>query len=377
MNKVTQLHHEAMDLAEAAAVAQRQGDFEQADQLNRQAFEKEKQAANAVADNDDLEPTRSILHRSAASLALICKEPREAERLITHALSVDPPEEIADELRDLLEEVYLERHLKLRETVLQPSEVQLSVAGAVVGYGTAPSNQILPRIQNVQTLIRRTAERCANLDFTERGHHRKKYFRQFEPYLSTPRAASFAVTLRFSTGGSYLPGMDPLIDVTDNLLTCLDLLNRQNITALREKIDDEAYFHNFVELTKKIAPDGTKIKLVGFTSSNRNTTRTVSLTTPQAQIKVATHDDTKEKTNQQVKVRGTLLVADAKSDKEGSIVIVDPDGTKHKVVVKRGIMKDIVKPMFEEDVIVSGVSEDGLIHLEDIDLMELDESETY
>ena len=374
MNKVTKLHHEAMDLAEAAAVAQRQGDFEHAAQLNRQAFEKEKQAANAVANRDDLEPTRSILHRSAASLALICKETREAERLIAHALSVDPPEEIADELRDLLEEVYFERHLKLRETVLQHNEVQLSFAGKVVGFGIAPSNQILPRIQNVQTLIRRTAERCANFDFTERGHHRKKYFRQFEPYLSTPRTASFAVTLRFATEQPYLPDMDPLTDVADDLLTCLDLLNRQNITALREKIHDEAYFHNFVELTKKIAPDGTKINLVGFTSSNKNKERTVALTTPLAQIKATTHDDTEEKTKQKVEILGTLLEANAKSKKKGRIVIVEPDGTKHKVLVKRGMMKDIVQPMFEENVTVSGVREGGLIHLENIDLTELDDS---
>ena len=355
-------------------MAQRQGDFEQADQLNRQAFEKEKQAANAVADNDDLEPTRSILHRSAASLALICNEIREAERLIAHALSAEPPEEIADELRDLLEEVYFERHLKLRKTVLRHNEVQLSFAGEVVGFGVAQSNQILPRVRDAQTLIRRTAERCADLPFKERGSLRQKHILQFEPYLSVPRAASFAVTLGFATEQPYLPGMDPFMDVADDLLTCLDLLNSQNITALREKIHDEAYFHNFVALTKKIAPDGTKIKLVGFTSSNRNTGRTVALTTPPAQIRATAHDDTEEKTKQKVEVRGTLLEADARNHKKGHIVIVEPGGNKHKVEVKRGIMKDVVQPMFEEDVIVSGVREGGLIHLENIDLIELDDS---
>ena len=49
---------------------------------------------------------RSVLHRSAASLALECGALREAERLIAAALSGDPPDEIAEELRDLLEQVY-------------------------------------------------------------------------------------------------------------------------------------------------------------------------------------------------------------------------------------------------------------------------------
>jgi len=56
-----------------------------------------------------LEPTRSVLHRSAAALAWQCGEYREAERLITTALSGAPPEVIADELRDLLLRVYFEQ----------------------------------------------------------------------------------------------------------------------------------------------------------------------------------------------------------------------------------------------------------------------------
>jgi hypothetical protein len=55
-----------------------------------------------VADQFNLEPTRSVLHRSAAALALECSELREAERLIGRALAGNPPEEIANELRDLL-----------------------------------------------------------------------------------------------------------------------------------------------------------------------------------------------------------------------------------------------------------------------------------
>jgi hypothetical protein len=55
-----------------------------------------------VADQFDFEPTRSILHRSAATIAVECSLLREAERLIGRALSGNPPADIADELRDLL-----------------------------------------------------------------------------------------------------------------------------------------------------------------------------------------------------------------------------------------------------------------------------------
>ena len=70
MSQIQTLHQQAMDLAEAAAVARLRGASEQAAQLTRQAFEQETQAANLIASVLDAEPTRSVLHRSAASLAI-------------------------------------------------------------------------------------------------------------------------------------------------------------------------------------------------------------------------------------------------------------------------------------------------------------------
>jgi hypothetical protein len=84
--------------------------LKQAIALSRAAFTKERAAADLVANQFDLEPTRSVLHRSAAVLAIECNQLRDAERLIGRALSGNPPDDIADELRDLLlEEIYSQR----------------------------------------------------------------------------------------------------------------------------------------------------------------------------------------------------------------------------------------------------------------------------
>ena len=105
MKQVIRLHRESMSLADKAIFVRSAGHIDEATDLTRQAFNKEREAAELVAENLDLEPTRSVLFRSAASLALECGELREAERLISMALSGCPPEEIAEELRDLLEDV--------------------------------------------------------------------------------------------------------------------------------------------------------------------------------------------------------------------------------------------------------------------------------
>ena len=95
-----------MRLVDEAAAARRQGDKRVARELLEQAFAHERQAADLVAADLAREPTRSVLHRSSASLALECGALREAERLIAAVLSGDPPEEIGQDLPDFLEQVY-------------------------------------------------------------------------------------------------------------------------------------------------------------------------------------------------------------------------------------------------------------------------------
>jgi hypothetical protein len=112
MSQIQTFHQKAMDLAEAAAVARLRGSIEQAVQLTRQAFEQEVQAATLVASNLDAEPTRSVLHRSAASLAIECGDLQAADRPIATALSGNPPPEITEELKDLFIQINLDRYLK-------------------------------------------------------------------------------------------------------------------------------------------------------------------------------------------------------------------------------------------------------------------------
>jgi hypothetical protein len=117
-NNLEILHHQAMKLVDRSILAKQQGDEAGSLELLRSplaqaklsAFEQERSAANLVADQLDFEPTRSVLHRSAASLAVECCQLREAERLIGRALAGNPPPDIADELRDLwLDAVYSQR----------------------------------------------------------------------------------------------------------------------------------------------------------------------------------------------------------------------------------------------------------------------------
>ena len=99
-------HEEAMRLADQAFAAKRHGNLSEANAHFQEALQWERQAAQSVPNSPASEPTRSILYRSAASLALACEEYREAERLISAALCGSPPDEIAKQLRLLLQQAH-------------------------------------------------------------------------------------------------------------------------------------------------------------------------------------------------------------------------------------------------------------------------------
>ena len=372
MPDITQLHRAAMELADEAAANRRRGHNDQALGLTRKAFELERAAAHEIESEVDFEPTRSVLHRSAASLALECDETREAERLIGRALSGNPPNEIAEELRDLLEDVYFRRHLSLRGIVLQPDEFQLSLEGDAVGLGIAPTNYFLPRIRDVEALIFRTAERMKGRRFRESGRRSKELSDELELFVSVPRAASFAVSFRL--GGPQLEldltGRSFPREVITDVFDCFELLNTGNFQQLEERIPDEPYFRNFVGLAEKIAPDGEKVRRVGFTVTTVQGERHVVLAPMQKRIRDTAPVWKPIERDVNVEVVGTLLEANAKSMERGRIEVVDDQGKTHRFTTPRGMMSDIVKPLFEERVIVTARRKGRGVTFESINLVD-------
>jgi hypothetical protein len=196
MNGVKATHRQAMELTDLALAARQQGDEGLALRHFRSAYELESRAAAAFTTRLDAEPTRSVLFRSAATLALDAKLLPEAEKLVCNALGGNPPDDIAEELRDLLEQIYFERHLALRGIELQPDEIQMSIAGKAVGFGIAPTEAFLRRVGYAENLLYRTAERQRKRPYRDRGRRDMSLAQDLQLFMSVPRAASFAVTFR-------------------------------------------------------------------------------------------------------------------------------------------------------------------------------------
>ena len=367
------LHDKAMNLAEMAAVAKVKGNLEQSDKLLRQAYENELKAASLLMDVASPEPTRSVLFRSAASLAIDCNEFREAEKLIATGLSGNTPPDIAEELRDLFERVNFHRHLDLRGVVLEEDELQMAISGKSVSVGIAPSEQLVMRIEDARKLILRTVERLLGRPYREYGAARGAV-REYGLFVSVPRAGSFAVALRVSRP-KPLPGFEKELEfvhssqIIDEIMSCLESFSRSEEKELREKIPLEAYYRNFVGIAKNLAPDGTEVRQVGFTALRAGQARKVSLTRPRDEIKLAPERKEELKAKAEARlatITGRLLLADARHSGKEKIQLIDDAGQAHDVIVPEGMMSDIVKPLWEERVRVTGFYKKKAIRLEDI-----------
>lgn len=367
---VAELHQAAMDAYDSAVLAGKDGDAARSAESYRVALSLESEAASRLAGRVELEPTRSVIHRSAAAIALRCREFRQAEKLIAVALSGNPHDEIADELRDMLDQVHFERHMELRGLRLAPNEVQISIAGDAVGSGIAQSDEFVGRVQVAQKIITRTIERKLHRPFRESGNAIKEIETNYQLYLSAPRAGSFAVTLRVGLPDDqpFLAGMEDAAppspgDTVHAVLECLEAFNSGQDERLRELIPEPDYHRNFVALARRLAPDGERVKLVGFTSDDAETPRRVALDRPRRSFA----RDEVERLDGVIDVTGRLLFANS-TTRSNMIRVVDDAEVQHRFSVPAGMMADIVKPLWEDRVRAVGIRKGKVkVELQDIE----------
>ncbi|MYB72172.1 MAG: hypothetical protein F4X75_27150 [Gemmatimonadetes bacterium] len=373
MNSVNDLHKKAMEFADLGLRRRARGNAEESIEYFEQALHYE------LAAIDELDKTEAlawaVLHRSAGTLALDCRDFLRAEKIVATALAQEPHPEVAEELRDLLEQIYFQRHLDLKGITLQEDEIQLSLSGQEVGNGFVNVEEVYERISSSSKLIHRTVERKQNRPFRERGSVQKAIRENYQTLVSVPRSGSFSVTLKFSRPQLYFSGMLETAAIIDEFMDLLALINSSHITEIQKRIPDPAYLRNFFGLARKIAPDGERISQVGFTSVRDGEQRSVGLTMPASELPSLPPEmlssqrvEPQQTTPREpIEIRGILRHADAMREDSNVIQVIDGN-KRHTVQVPQGMMNDIVRPMWDSHVIIQGVDTGEYIMLEDIQL---------
>lgn len=347
MNAARSLHNEAMSFLDKAILAKLEGDIPLFEKYNKLAFEKEKAAATILKDGYQLEPTRSVLYRSAASFAIELGLLEEAEQLAYTALSGNPPHEIKVELKHILEEATALQHLELNGIELDDNDVQVSMAGNSIIPGFIESIYFVRRIEDIQRAFIRTSDRILGLPFQDRPKAREAN----KMFLGVPRAASFAVTIRLGAQ-QQLPFLTDGKSTINEFMECVDLITGGEMITLRERINSDDYFSNFVALIKRIAPDGEDIRQVGFTSSVAGREKRVLIRQTTKEISKLVSDSLPDNNKDKEVIetlQGELRFADSTKQK-GGLKLVTDSGSMVSIQVPAALMADIVRPYWEQKV---------------------------
>ena len=370
MTAASDYHKMAMEFADLGLRYRARGNGELALAYFEQALDFELAAIAGLEQTDGL--AGSVLYRSAGTLALDCRRFRQAEQITAQALAGEPHPDIAEELRDLWEQIYFQRHLDLNGVALQNDELQMSLSGSEVSRGLAPHSAIYGRVDNTGKLIHRTAERKLGRQFREGGQPVKEVRDNYRMMVSVPREGSFAVTLKFGSliqpAQPALTGMFDVASVMDEFMQLIGLVNQSRDDVIQDLIADEAYLRNFFNLAKRIAPDGESIRQVGFTAIRNGSEHSVALTRPADEIIAPSPTAPPDADEESVVIRGVLRFADAISGSDAQIRVVDSEGKPHPVDVPAGMMNDIVRPMWDERVVIQGMRAGNRITMVTIDL---------
>jgi hypothetical protein len=289
---IAEKHSHAMDLAEQAfrlVSANSSGAIE----LFSKAYAIEREIADAIPALEENEPSRSIMYRSAASLALNAGLHRDAEIMVSQGLIGYPPEEIADELRDVFDQANFERHLKISGVDLKGNELMLTFVGNEVGLGYIRASELTDRLEIFSDITKREVERMAKKAFRSGGRP-PKIVDMYAPFLGAQMAGSYKVILQLGSNDK-----DPslfedshLVEtrILDNIIEGFTLINEDRIGELKDKYGEgnREYFDFFASSAKSFAPDGDRIKMIGFTRKENGEDKSLMFRRERSKIKLST-----------------------------------------------------------------------------------------
>ena len=360
MNKkareVKRLHREAMEYADEAFVLQLEGNRKKYLHFTRLALEKEAAAADLMVD-EDVEPTRSVLHRSAATLAWRCQEYERAKRLAYRALAGNPPSQIEWELQDLLSTVRLEE-AGIR---LGKGQLQFSLQGGEVGYGKAAISELTGRMPSISSMVQISAKSVYRR-LSDISGDSVDDFSDIPIFVDGFAPGSFIVSLRLGMPNqSELPGFDRFENVLEPFLEQLNLVDRGEFYELQKEIQDPIDYVGFVKAARKLAPDGKRVNSVKFKASIHDQLRIVSFDLLQHSLAdfplpdlTAEQEtlDGHQVTDSDIQIIGVLKVADGLVKTE--CVLITDENARWNIEGPEDVLDKIVRAHFKRRVAISG-----------------------
>jgi hypothetical protein len=310
-------------------------------------MEIEAQAAMEVLADFDCEPTRSILFRSAAWLAMNAREPARARRFAHMGLAGQAPADLAAQLRDVLRAADFDIWQTDAGTELTASQIGLRLEGEEPSMGFVNSGYLRRAIDGIRNAVVRTYERALGIDFRGPGRPPREVMQASRLYEAVPQPGSFQVRLMFGPQES-LPGLATIHEAIRTAVRCASVYTSAGEDSLVSEIPDATYRENFIGLMRAIEPDGVHVRELDLAAASDSTPVSARFLPRQRPKRVDTdaHAGGGPTIEPDSVLSGTLIAADSSNEADTHVRVDVGSGKPVKVHVPAALMVDIVRPNF-------------------------------
>lgn len=372
MTSVRELHQAAMRLSdEAESFGQ---DAARQRELREAATRGERLALETflLSPKHRSEPTRSVLARSLAALALRCDDLATAEWACHVGLAGDPDDFIADQLRSMMGRASFHRHLEVRGQKLSPSTIGCSMYGRFAEAGFAPLDEVYRRLRQTDRFIARGAEELEGYEFNKNRSEppaivRKKY----ESFLSAATNSSYGFVIRLAhpSNEAFEFEDDPPARLAARVTELLQAFQASGPDGLAPVVQDDAYRRFYATAIRDLLPDGDAVQQVTFSANVHGEHKTIPLTQTRShylpKVEPAPDGPTSSTTTRSdipTTLRGVLKMGDADEGK----VRITHDGGKPLVLTIEAGLDEAVRNYFDREVTVVWEKRGRLKYLVDI-----------
>ncbi|MGD0283427.1 MAG: hypothetical protein ABSB95_13815 [Dissulfurispiraceae bacterium] len=348
-------HREAEDLSAAAAIARAQGRREEAVELYSRAAKAEEAALSEVS--RDKARTRSILSLSLASFLYKAELLDAAEIKIFQLLGDGSLEEWADrQLRELLQVVSDEKMLVMALRRRYSGEtITVALRGGEIGQGTGPLDLILEKAAGFQSLLYRFAEWVGKYPLRLRGNPPKDLMEFIQARASEPALGSYRIEIRLTEPLQMEMFESSRVQpqaVSDIMFEFFTKLTEGPPEKLEELVPQSDYRKAFLQLTRNLTPAGRRLKEIGIYRQHQSKIQSVFLTDALPR-KIQEAFPRKEKDSQEPRIKLNGVLRALHLDKNW-LEITRKDGERIRCDTVHDMLDDVVGPMVNREVIVSG-----------------------
>ena len=351
MKRIVNRHNEAMEAYDEAMSAKRLGAMDEFRQFAEVALRLETEAALDYAATDDpQEPTRSIFFKGAAVIAMQLNEAAKAVSLAGQGLHACSEPVLRNERVSIIKQAHFVLTLAESDGVeISSNKFNFSIDGSDVGNGFAREDVFKAAFDSFITLVKRTYQRLQGVKFNSASSKSAS----LPIFVSVPIAGSFAVDVHL---GDYInPELDGFKNETnlaatvEDVVICLEAVEENNLAVVRERIQDDVYYANFVALARKLRPKNEGMSIVKVVGKTKIFSQSAVLTNKARSIQDLLVADKKQEHT--VEVRGLLRVASKKGQGREVVEICDREGIWHRAHVPEELMADIVRPLWDKRVV--------------------------